>query len=42
MELGQQMRVSGTPTLVFASGRTVSGAIPVAELEKYLNEAGSR
>lgn len=38
MALGQQMRVNGTPTLVFASGRIVSGAIPLAELEKYLNE----
>lgn len=36
--LGDKLRVNGTPTLVFASGRTVPGAIPAKDIERYLNE----
>ena len=38
--LGEKYRINGTPTLVFASGRTVPGAIPAKDIERYLNEAG--
>jgi thiol:disulfide interchange protein DsbC len=35
--LGQKHKVNGTPTLVFADGRVVPGAIQAAQMEKYLN-----
>jgi thiol:disulfide interchange protein DsbC len=34
--LGQKMRVSATPTLVFADGTIIPGAIPAANLESQL------
>jgi thiol:disulfide interchange protein DsbC len=37
--LGQKLRVSATPTLVFADGSVVPGAIPTAQLESELNGA---
>ena len=40
LALGRKYRISGTPTLVFASGERVSGAVPVARLEKLLAEHG--
>jgi len=36
MELGQKLDVSSTPTLFFANGRRVSGALSTAELEQEL------
>ena len=36
LELGRKFRVSGTPTLVFANGERVPGAIPAERLEKLL------
>lgn len=36
--LGEKLRVNGTPTLVFASGRTVPGAIGAKDIERYLSE----
>ena len=36
LELGRKYRVNGTPTLVFANGERVPGAIPVEQLEKLL------
>lgn len=38
--LGEKYRVNGTPTLVFASGRTVPGALGAKDIERYLNEPG--
>jgi thiol:disulfide interchange protein DsbC len=35
--LGQKHKINGTPTLIFADGRVVPGAIQGANLEKYLN-----
>ncbi len=35
--LGQKHKVNGTPTLVFADGRVVPGAVGAAQMEKYLN-----
>jgi thiol:disulfide interchange protein DsbC len=37
--LGQKLRVTATPTLVFADGTIVPGAIPAATLEAELNRA---
>ena len=38
-ELGQKMRVSATPTLVFADGSVVPGALPKQRLETEMNNA---
>lgn len=38
-EVGKKLRVFGTPTLIFADGRRVPGAIPATEIEKLLNGA---
>src|SRR5208283_3483924 len=35
--LGERMRVGATPTLVFADGSVVPGAIPLAQLESEIN-----
>ena len=35
-QLGDKLRINSTPTLFFASGRRVSGAIPVKEIEQNL------
>lgn len=34
LQSGQENRVTGTPTLIFADGSVVSGLIPAAEIEK--------
>ncbi|MEI7784823.1 MAG: DsbC family protein [Betaproteobacteria bacterium] len=39
VEFGRKMRITGTPTLVFASGNRVPGAISSAQVEKLLGEA---
>ena len=36
LALGRKYRVTGTPTLIFANGERVPGAIPQAQLEKLL------
>ena len=36
LELGRKYRVTGTPTLVFANGERVPGAIPAEQIEKLL------
>lgn len=36
---GRQKGISGTPTLFFASGQRMTGAIPVDRLEKLLDDA---
>ncbi len=33
---GRKYKITGTPTLVFTSGQRVPGAIPAADVEKYL------
>ena len=38
VEFGQKMKISGTPTLVFADGTRVPGAIDLAQVEKLLNK----
>jgi thiol:disulfide interchange protein DsbC len=41
LELGQKLRVGGTPTLIFADGTLVPGYMPAAALEKALNGAAA-
>jgi len=39
VELGRSLRITGTPTLIFADGSRVPGAIGAAQIEKQLAEA---
>ncbi|MGE5386280.1 MAG: DsbC family protein [Betaproteobacteria bacterium] len=36
MELGQKLRINGTPTIFFTDGERVPGAIPLARIEEKL------
>ena len=38
VEFGRKHRITGTPTLFFADGSRVPGAVPMAQVEKLLNE----
>lgn len=38
--LGQKLRISGTPTIIFSDGRVVPGAVPPEQLEKLMDAAG--
>jgi len=38
--LGEKLRISATPTIVFADGTVVPGALPLAQLEQMLAKAG--
>ena len=40
LALGRKYRVTGTPTLIFANGERVPGAIPVEQIEKLLTQNG--
>jgi len=40
MALGKKLRVSGTPNLIFGNGTQSPGYLPVADLEKNLNDTG--
>ncbi len=37
LEFGQSLKISGTPTIVFADGERFPGAMPLANIEKKLN-----
>jgi thiol:disulfide interchange protein DsbC len=39
VELGKKNKITGTPTLIFADGSRVPGAISAQQIEKYLSEA---
>ena len=39
VELGRKHKITGTPTLLFADGSRVPGAISAAQVEKYLGDA---
>lgn len=39
-EFGQKKRITGTPTIFFANGERVAGALPLASLEQKLKAAG--
>lgn len=38
LELGKKHKITGTPTLIFADGARVPGAISSAQVEKYLSD----
>lgn len=40
--LGQKLRVSGTPNIIFGSGFQSPGYLPAEELEKNLNQPGKK
>lgn len=42
VELGRKLAISGTPTLFFADGERVPGAVPIAQIEKKLDQAPTR
>jgi thiol:disulfide interchange protein DsbC len=39
VEFGRKARITGTPTIIFADGSRVPGAIPPDRIEKFLTEA---
>ena len=39
VEFGRKYKITGTPTLIFADGQRVPGAINAAQVEKFLGEA---
>jgi thiol:disulfide interchange protein DsbC len=39
IEFGKKYRITGTPTLIFADGTRIPGAISTQQVEKQLNEA---
>jgi thiol:disulfide interchange protein DsbC len=41
-ELGQKYHVNATPTLVFADGSVIPGALPLAQLESEIKEADAK
>jgi thiol:disulfide interchange protein DsbC len=42
LALGRKYKINSTPTLIFADGRRVSGAMPADQLSKMLAEAAKR
>ena len=42
LAFGRKYRITGTPTLVFASGERVAGAIPAEQVEKRLVQNGKK
>ena len=38
-EFGQKLKISGTPTLFFADGERIPGAVPIARIEQKLGQA---
>jgi len=38
LQFGRKYKINGTPTLVFADGTRVPGAIPAVQVEKFLSE----
>lgn len=38
VDFGKKHKITGTPTLIFADGNRVPGAIPAAQVEKFLAE----
>lgn len=41
IDIGRKYKITGTPTLVFADGTRVPGAIGVAQVEKHLSDASN-
>ena len=41
VELGSQLGINGTPTLFFIDGERIPGAVPLAQIEKKLEQLGN-
>ncbi len=41
VELGRKLAINGTPTIFFADGDRVPGAVPLAQIEQKLNQAAA-
>lgn len=41
VELGRKLGINGTPTIFFADGDRIPGALPLAQIEQRLNQAGA-
>lgn len=41
VELGHQLGINGTPTLFFIDGERIPGAVPLAQIEKKLEQLGN-
>ena len=37
-EFGRRLNITGTPTIIFADGERIPGAVPLATLEQKLNQ----
>ena len=42
VDLGHRLAITGTPTLFFADGERVPGAVPLAQIEKKLEQASGK
>ena len=42
IDLAAQLRISGTPAVIFEDGRLIPGAIPKEQIEKLMTEASAR
>ncbi len=42
VEFGRKLSISGTPTLIFADGERVPGAVPLAQIEQKLAQASGK
>ena len=38
VELGRRLAITGTPTMFFADGERITGAVPIAQIEKKLGQ----
>jgi thiol:disulfide interchange protein DsbC len=41
IELGRKLAISGTPTIFFADGERIPGAVPLARIEEKLAQAAA-
>ncbi len=37
ISLGNSLHITGTPTLIFANGQRIAGAMPAEKIEQLLN-----
>ena len=42
VELGRKLNITGTPTIFFANGERVPGAVPLEQIETKLNQASKK
>jgi thiol:disulfide interchange protein DsbC len=41
VEIGQQLKISGTPTLFFTDGTRIPGAVPIEQIEQKLSQTAA-